>query len=136
MMENNMVAVTQLYAGLLAIWFLVLSIRVIMGRAGKGGPSLGDGGDSSMLRRIRGHSNFAEYVPITILLIGLLELSGQAKWVIHALGSMLFVGRVMHGYALAFSSQNVFGRSVGIVLTLVVLGIASVLCLYMGVVGL
>ena len=55
--------VTPLYAGLLAIWFLVLSARVVQGRAGPGSPSLGDGGNPAMLRRIRGHANLAEYVP-------------------------------------------------------------------------
>jgi len=131
-----MVVVTQLYAGLLAVWFLVLSTRVILGRAGKGGPSLGDGGDGNMLRRIRGHSNFAEYVPLTLILIGFLEISGQSKWVVHVLGSILFVGRVMHGYALVFTSKNVVGRSAGIALTFLALGIASVLCIYAGIANL
>ena len=62
--------ITLLYAGLLAIWFLVLSIRVIQGRMGPGNPSLGDGGNPVMLRRIRGHANFAEYVPLILLLMG------------------------------------------------------------------
>ena len=57
--------VTPLYAGLLAVWFLVLSIKVVQGRGH--GPSLGDGGDPHMLRLMRGHANFAEYVPLALL---------------------------------------------------------------------
>jgi uncharacterized membrane protein YecN with MAPEG domain len=58
--------VTPIYAGLLAIVFVLLSARVILGRFGPGNPSLGDGGNLDMLRRIRGHANFAEYVPLTL----------------------------------------------------------------------
>ncbi len=131
-----MITITLLYAGLLAFWFLILSIRVISGRTGKGNPSLGDGGDSNMLRRIRGHGNFAEYVPITLMLIGFLEISGQASWVIHTIGSTLLIGRVLHGYALAFTPDYVFGRSAGIALSLLALGCASMLSIYSGIVNL
>jgi len=124
--------VTSLYAGLLAIWFLVLSIRVILGRSGAGNPSLGDGGNPAMLRRIRGHANFAEYVPLILVLMGLLELSGSQKWVLHALGAVLLVGRLLHGYAFSFTKEHVFGRSAGIVLTLVALLGAGALCVYTG----
>jgi len=119
--------ITLLYGGLLGIWFLVLSARVIAGRAGPGKPGLGDGGDPVMTRRIRGHGNFAEYVPLALLLIGTLEVSGAPAWQLHALGAALLVGRLLHGYALSFTGDFVFGRSVGIVLTLLVLLCASVL---------
>ncbi|MGH7291342.1 MAG: MAPEG family protein [Myxococcota bacterium] len=122
-------AITLAYAGALGLWFVILTIRVLQGRVGKGAPSLGDGGDVSMLRRIRGHANFAEYVPFTLLMIGLLEASGTAAWIIHALGATLLAGRLLHGYAFAFTTYNVFGRSAGIVLTLLSLLAASVLCL-------
>jgi len=122
-------AITLLYAGLLGIWFFVLSARVIAGRAGPGKPGLGDGGDPAMTRRIRGHANFAEYVPLALLMIGFLEVSGAPAWELHTLGAALLVGRLLHGYALSFTSDFVFGRSVGIVLTLLALLVASVLCI-------
>jgi uncharacterized membrane protein YecN with MAPEG domain len=43
--------VTPIYAGILAILFFVLSIRVVALR--KHGASLGDGGDERLQRRIR-----------------------------------------------------------------------------------
>jgi hypothetical protein len=121
--------VALLYGGLLAIWFVVLSVRVIIGRVGPGDPSLGDGGNPVMFRRIRGHGNFAEYVPLALVLIGFLELSGSPQWQLHALGSVLFVGRILHGYALSFTNNNPSGRSAGIVATLLVLSISAVLCI-------
>lgn len=127
--------VTLGYAGALGLWFLVLSVRVILGRVGPGNPSLGDGGKTEMLRRIRGHGNFAEYVPLVLAMIGFLELSGEPKWIIHALGASLLAGRLLHGYAFSFTENNPFGRTGGVVLTLVCLFAASSLCLYRASLG-
>lgn len=127
-----MMRVTLVYGGLLAIWFLVLSIRVVMGRAGPGKPGLGDGGDPMMQRRIRGHANFAEYVPLILVLIGFLEQSGLPAWQVHALGATLLAGRLLHGYAFAFTANHVFGRSAGIGLTFASLLAAGALSLVQG----
>jgi uncharacterized membrane protein YecN with MAPEG domain len=121
--------VTLHYAGALAIVFLVLTARVMQGRMGKAGPSLGDGGDLGMLRRIRGHANFAEYVPLILVMMGLLEADGSPAWVLHGLGGTLVVARVLHGYAFAFTLHWVVGRTAGIMLTLLTLCTASLLCL-------
>ena len=130
------VSITLLYGGALALWFMVLSVRVIQGRFGSGKPDLGDGGDPLMLRRIRSHANFAEYVPLILVLMGFLEASGTAPWIIHALGGSLLVGRLLHGYAFSFTSKFVFGRSVGIMLTFTVLLVSGGLALLTGVRGL
>jgi uncharacterized membrane protein YecN with MAPEG domain len=121
--------ITLLYAGLLALWFVVLSARVIMGRSGPGKPSLGDGGSLEMQRRIRGHANFTEYVPLSLILLALLEFSGVAAWMLHGLGAMLLLGRLMHGWALSFTANSPVGRAAGIGLTLLSLTGAAVLCL-------
>ena len=123
--------VTPLYAGLLALWYLVLSLRVVKGR-GKG-ISLGDGGDAELLRRIRGHANFAEYVPLILILMGLLELGHFSLWVVHALGLSLLIARLLHGYALSFTTHFKFGRMAGAGLTFLVLLVAGLLCTYQGI---
>ena len=119
--------VTPLYAGLLAMGFLVLSWRVIRFRQ-RGFP-LGDGGDPTMLRLIRGHANFAEYVPLILLMMGFLEVGHTAIYILHALGIALVVSRILHGYALSFTERSRFGRTWGAGLTFAVLGVSGVLCL-------
>ena len=121
--------VTPLYAGLLVLLFLVLSVRVITSRL-SGKVAFGDGGDRALLRRIRGHANFVEYVPLALLLMAILEISRFSIYVLHALGILLLVGRVVHGYAFSFADHSGFSRRVGAGLTLVVLLIEAVLCLY------
>ena len=130
------VTVTLFYAGALALWFFVLSLKVSLARVGPDKPSLGDGGNPKMQRMIRGQANFAEYVPLILLLIGLLELHGLAKWALHALGATLLLGRLLHGYALSFTPNSVFGRSAGIALTFIALLVGGALCLYQGMPGL
>jgi uncharacterized membrane protein YecN with MAPEG domain len=121
--------ITMHYAGALALVFFVLSLRVIQGRTGKSGPSLGDGGDTGMLRRIRAHGNFAEYVPIILIMMGLLESSGASRMMLHGLGGALLLARISHGYTFAYLKDWPPGRMLGAGLTLLVLGVAGVACL-------
>ena len=125
--------VTPFYAGLLALWFLVLAIRVVRRR--QGGITLGDGGDAGMLRVIRGHGNFAEYVPFILLLMALLELGHTSKYALHALGIALVLARLLHGYALSFTQFCRFGRFAGAALTFLVLLVSAILCVLQGVHG-
>jgi uncharacterized protein len=121
--------ITPIYAGLLALLYFVLSYRIITMR-GPGGPSLGDGGNPVLLRRIRAHGNFAEYVPMIVVLIALLELGNAAPWLLHALGITLVIARLLHGYALSFTQSFTFGRFWGTALTFLLLVATGGLCLY------
>jgi uncharacterized membrane protein YecN with MAPEG domain len=124
--------VTPLYAGLLVFWFLVLSIRVIR-RRGQDKVSLGDGGNPGMLRVIRAQANFAEYVPLALLLMAILELSRFSIYLLHGLGITLLAARLLHGYALSFTQKFMFGRVAGAGLTFLVLAVAAVCCVYQAI---
>ncbi|HZR68113.1 MAG TPA: MAPEG family protein [Burkholderiales bacterium] len=122
-------SITPFYAGLLAIFFFVLSMRVVAVRSRV---SLGDGGDPLVLRRMRGHANFAEYVPLILLMMAFLEYARVASWQLHAIGATLVVARLLHGIALSFTQRWFFGRFVGTVLTFVLLVSCGVLCVVHG----
>ena len=126
--------VTPLYAGILVLWFLVLSVRVIKHR-GHTKIFLSDGGNVGMTRIIRGHANFAEYVPLALLLMAMLELSHFSIYALHAIGILLVVARLLHGYSLSFSEQFMFGRVAGAGMTFLVLLIEAVLCLYQAIIA-
>ena len=85
-----------------------------------------------MQRRIRGHANFSEYTPLTLLLLAFLEFNGLPAWAIHGLGGSLLAGRLLHGYAFSFTPDHVFGRSAGIALTLLSLMLCAGLCVFVG----
>ena len=123
--------ITAFYAGLLALVFLVLSLRVVRFR--RRGISLGDGGSPQMLRVMRGHANFAEYVPFILVLMLVLELGHTSIYILHALGITLLIARLLHGYALSFTQKFFLGRFLGAALTFGVLLVAGLLCVWQGV---
>jgi len=85
-----------------------------------------------MLRIIRSQGNFAEYVPLALLLMLFLEMSHFSVYLLHALGIALLGGRLLHGYALSFTPSFMFGRVAGASITWGVLVIEALLCLYQG----
>ena len=125
--------VTPLYASLLVLWFVVLSARVVNIR--RRGIIFGDNGDVAVTRVVRAHANFAEYVPLALLLMGFLEVSRFSIYILHALGLTLLIARLFHGLALSFGWQMRSGRVAGSALTFIVLLIEALLCLYQGLRG-
>lgn len=124
--------VTPFYTGLLALFFFVLSMRVVQVR---GRVSLGDGGDPVVLRRMRGQANFAEYVPLILLMMAFLELRHVGSLWLHVIGITLLVARLLHGVAFTFTSKWWFGRFFGTLLTFVILNVCAVWCVVLGVQG-
>ena len=113
-------AITPVYAGLIALVFVFLSFRVI-GLRRRVGIGLGDGGDLSLMRRQRVHGNFAEYVPLVIVLMALAELQGQSLWKIHLIGICLIGGRLLHAYGVSQEPETTRLRVAGMFLTFVAL---------------
>ncbi len=102
------VAVTGLYAGILGIFYFVLSMRVISNRV-RAKVNLLDGGDEALTRAMRVHGNFTEYVPFALLLMALAEIQGGSGLFIHVSGTVLIVCRLCHAYAItATTGQNPF----------------------------
>jgi hypothetical protein len=108
--------ITALYASLLAPILVYLSIRVISVRR-RERVEIGDGGHRELLRRTRVHANFIEYVPIALVLMGLLESVGARALLLHAIGLALLVGRLLHAYALSQEPHIMNLRVAGMALT-------------------
>jgi len=125
--------VTPLYAGLLTLWFVLLSVRVVGLR--RRGIIFGDNGEVGVIRIVRAQANFAEYVPLALLMMGFLEVGRHSIYLLHALGVALVVARLMHGLALSFGWHTRFGRVTGAAITFFVLLVEAALCLYQGVRG-
>ncbi len=78
-----------------------------------------------MLRAMRVHSNFSEYVPLSLLLIYLVEGTAANSVFIHCLGSGLLAGRLSHAYGLSQTNENFKFRVSGMALTFTVILICS-----------
>ena len=119
-----MLAITSLYAGLIALIFLALSFRVITYRRGKQ-IGLGDAGDKSLLKRMRAQANCAEYAPIGLILLALVEVQGAPGLVVHGLGLLLLAGRAMHGFGFSASPPVMRLRVLGMMATTGMIALAA-----------
>lgn len=109
-------AITAIYASILALFFVSLSVRVIGARRAAR-VALGDGGNAQLLRRQRVHGNFAEYVPLALILMLLAEQQGTAAWVVHGIGVLLLAGRLVHAFGVSQSPERIWLRVTGMSLT-------------------
>jgi uncharacterized protein len=120
--------VTGLYAVMLAVLFLVLSLRVVVYRRGNK-ISLGDGNDPILQLRIRAQGNFSEYAPFGLVLMLIAEAQGTPDIWLHICGSLLVIGRVMHGANFTFGLRQMPLRVGGMVLTFLSLGLGALMAL-------
>ncbi len=120
----------SLYLALNMILLLVLGYRTVKVRQ-KTGIGLGHDDNEEMIRAMRIHANFAEYVPLP--LIGLFALGplGAPVWFIHVLGGVFTAARYAHAFGFtAPEGKRPAGRFYGILLTALVLLVESVALLY------
>jgi len=114
----------SLYAALLALLFVALSVRTLRLRR-RLRIAIGDAGSTEMLRAMRVHSNFAEYVPLSLLLIYFAEVSGAPLLLVHALGLCLLAGRLSHAFGVSQLREDFKFRVFGMAMTFTVLGVSA-----------
>ena len=93
--------------------------------------SFGDGGNELMIRRMRAQSNFVEQTPLTVILVGLIEMAGKGgQWLAPAV-AVFIIGRICHGIGMDGNFKA--GRGIGMLtsmllqLVLIVVGVLIVL---------
>ena len=106
---------SSFYAGLLALLMVWLSLQVIKLRRAKK-VRLGDGGEPELQAAIRAQGNAAEYIPISLILLILLEFNHAPVELLHIAGIALLMGRILHAKALL--TDNLDYRKLGMQLTL------------------
>jgi len=117
-----------LYAGLLGLMLIALSMRVSLARR-DANVMIGDGGNDVLHRWIRAHGNFVEFVPFSLLLLALSEHLNLGTLFVHLLGLLLLLSRVSHAYALVQTDGVTAARGFGALGTLAVIGITSIYCI-------
>ncbi|WP_029890581.1 MAPEG family protein [Polycyclovorans algicola] len=124
--------ITSVYAALLGLLFIRLSALTIRERR-RASVALGDAGDIGLQRTIRVHANFSEYVPITLILIYMIESLYALPVLVHLLGLGLLIGRLSHAYGVSQPREDFRFRITGMALTFSVIGIAALTLLGMPV---
>ena len=108
--------ITPVYAAAVTLLFVGLSVRTLRLRRTLG-IALGDAGNPRMLRAIRVHANCAEYGPIGLVLLFLVESVGANALLVHALGASLVLGRFSHAFGVSQPDEEYAFRVAGMALT-------------------
>jgi uncharacterized membrane protein YecN with MAPEG domain len=109
-----------LYSGLFGLFFVALSVRTLLLRR-RFGVGIGNGDKPILERASRVHSNFAEYVPLSLILIYFLEVQMKSNPWIHFICIALLVGRISHAYGVSQVKENLKYRVIGMALTFMVI---------------
>ncbi len=86
--------ITGFYLSILLLLYIVLGLQVSRLRRDNR-VVFGDGDNIKLRSAIRAHANFAEYVPIIALMVGLLEMSGMSATRVHILLGALLLARLI-----------------------------------------
>lgn len=108
------IPVTLLYASMFTLFALVLSFRAGSFRGNAQISVLfGEPPNMELAQRVRVHQNFLEYVPLILILFGLLEASGVSRMFLYVMGDLLIVARIAHAIGLRHDNIQHIGRLVG-----------------------
>jgi uncharacterized protein len=132
--------ITTITASILILLLLALSVRVVQARVdtktglGDGSPGpvgIGKEGEApSLFVRSRSQANFAEYVPLSLILLGLLEHGGAHRYLVLGLAAVLVLARILHPIGMGKPAPNPY-RAGGTMLQFTYLGVAGLAGLWL-----
>lgn len=123
------VPITALYAGILTLIFGYLGFQVGSMR-GSTGISILHGDNMELAEKIRRHANFAENVPLALVLMGALELNGSSHLLLHGLGIALVLARIAHPIGLHHDNMRNPLRGIGAGVTFLVMAVAAIAAIW------
>ncbi|MDC5805660.1 MAPEG family protein [Vibrio europaeus] len=112
--------VTALYAAILAALMIWLSIQVIKQRR-KAQVKYADGGVDALTIARSAQGNAVDYIPITLILMAMVEYNGASPWMLHACGIVFVLGRILH--AKGILADRLKGRIAGMKMTFLVMAV-------------
>jgi len=111
-------AITAAAAAVLAVLQMLLMLYAASGR-GQFRVGLGDGGNPQMLKRVRIHGNLAENAPLFLILLALVEVSGQWPRFVPWFAAAFVLARLLHLIGLSLSAGASVPRFVGVLTTFI-----------------
>ncbi len=97
--------ITLSLAAALVVINLWLAMRVAQVRL-KEKTMIGDGGHALLTARMRAHANFIEYVPLILILVGLIEAGGGNARGLWAVAAVTVVARILHPLGMDRQTSN------------------------------
>jgi uncharacterized membrane protein YecN with MAPEG domain len=116
----------------LALVYAALAVQVVRLRL-RNRAAFGDADNTALRSAIRAHAHFAEYVPITALMVMMLEMSGLSALRVHLLMGALLVSRLMHPLGMYARPKTLafrIFRTGGMTLTITLLIVCAVMIMF------
>ena len=128
----NDLYLTTIFASLFTILYIFLSFRVGYFR---GSPvmrlifKMDDKiNENKLVRNVRSHGNFSEYVPLFLILLLILEIKNETPFLYLLITCLIFLyGRIAHAICFSFYEFNPFLRISGMLFTYLGLAMLSFL---------
>lgn len=118
-----------LWAGLTLLLMLLLGVLVTRQRQ-KHRILIGDEGVPELVRAIRAFGNATEYAPAGMAALAVLALVNAPALLVHAVGLLLFAGRLAHAGGLSASAGVSIGRTAGTLMTWLAFLVCGALLLF------
>jgi uncharacterized membrane protein YecN with MAPEG domain len=118
-----MLPITLTIAGaatLLNLWLAVRTERVRVAQH----ISIGDGGNELLTTKMRAHSNFVEYTPFFLILLGLVELARGPQLWLWIVAILYILARIAHVFGMERPGPNPLRMGGILVTVLTLLGLA------------
>ena len=128
----NDLYLTTIFASLFTIFYIFLSFRVGYFR---GSPvmrfifKMDDKiNENKLVRKVRSHGNFSEYIPLFLILLLILEIKNETPFLYLLITCLIFLyGRLAHAICFSFYEFNPFLRISGMLFTYLGLAMLSFL---------
>lgn len=120
--------ITSIISATLALIMFVLTLMVSMRRINLGKAEgdiakypIADGNNESLKRHIATFRNFTEYVPMSIIMLALIESNGASSTLVWSLGITFIVGRLLHVMGMLINPHFPLPRIIGMFATYAIL---------------
>jgi len=123
------IPITGFYVGLTIILAIILGMRIGMLR-GKTGISILDGGNMEVALKMRQHQNLLETAALTLLAMGVIELNGARPMLLHGLGIVFIIARILHPIGLKADDITPPLRAIGAGFSTLVMLVAGVMAIW------
>lgn len=116
--------ITLTIAGASALISIWLGLRVSQLRI-RHKIMVGDAADERVVRRMRAHANFAEYTPIFLILLGLVELAHGSETWLWIVAILFVLARLAHPFGMDRPAPNAMRMGGALLTWLILLGLAA-----------
>lgn len=120
--------ISAIYIAISGLFLVLLALDVIRGRW-KYQEGFSEGDQDPLSRRIQVRTNAAEFFPVALLLLVAVENIVAIDWVIHTLGCLLLVSRLIHAAGLRGMAGESLPRILGTAGSITMIAVSAVLVL-------